>query len=323
MIGSCLIDFIGVPAGCVGDGNPPPPSGLFINDFPGVDGVLLQQLADVDKPGFRDVWRKVEKRAAARFIGDYTIGLSRYRRVSRDFEQVLDGVISQNEFTDGVNLAKVKIEHCRTDYVAIFIESITFYSDQDAGYGYLYITDELGYVVEEIETPEVRRGLNRVKVEREYWSNMERPARYLQLTVANANLAKVRRGGNGWGCGCYDDCRASNVSDQPVEVDLEVYENSAIIVNYRIRCSIERYICEIRQDIAYSFGLLCAMELCKEQLASVKHTAASMNKEEARNNLERLETEYKARLASDISVLLPGVSACFECDGIVSFKTFI
>lgn len=63
---TCLIDYIGVN-GC---GQAVPPSGIYINELPGVELKMIDKIADPEQVNFLGVWADVQKRAARRFGND-------------------------------------------------------------------------------------------------------------------------------------------------------------------------------------------------------------------------------------------------------------
>jgi hypothetical protein len=121
---TCLIDHIGVD-GCDQDA---PPSGIYINELPGIELKMIDKIADADQVNFLGVWSDVQKRAARRFVREVNAEFNQRYKLKTLTQSVNIGKVIGSTVTapaTNYNGGVLELEREENDYVNSNLQVIT------------------------------------------------------------------------------------------------------------------------------------------------------------------------------------------------------
>jgi len=130
---NCLTDYVGL-RGC---GDTTPPSGLYVNDLPGISNEILVKLTNQENATYVDVWNMIQQRAGLRFSLDVREAMGKHYKLN----SLMQGINVGNDVggasvSTPANLAGFTIEMIDANYefvpsplASIHLQQIVFYSD--------------------------------------------------------------------------------------------------------------------------------------------------------------------------------------------------
>jgi hypothetical protein len=130
---NCLTDYVGL-RGC---GDTTPPSGLYVNDLPGISNEILVKLTNQETATYVDVWNMIQQRAGLRFSLDVREAMGKHYKLNSLMQGINVGNdIGAASVSIPANLAGYTIEMIDANYefvpsplASIHLQQIVFYSD--------------------------------------------------------------------------------------------------------------------------------------------------------------------------------------------------
>jgi len=130
----CLDNYIGL-RGC---GSTTPPSGLYVNDLPGMSLENLVTLTNTDEPTYTDIWTMVQTRAQQRFSLDVREAMGKHYKLN----SLMQGINVGNDvgslaastpaqyagFT--IELIDQNYDFVPSPFASIHVQQIVFFADQ-------------------------------------------------------------------------------------------------------------------------------------------------------------------------------------------------
>lgn len=344
----CLIDQIGVK-GC---SQPTAPSGLFINDLPGITLKSLDKIASEDDGNFLGVWATVQKRAAVRFRKEVIAAFAKRYRLKTITTSIDTG--RQADLTSSVapvtnfNGLIAELEHEDAQFTGsnlqqIYIANAAMY-DKFGGNPLSIVVFDLDLGIE-IFTASIATSVKGWNV---FAVNTAFDARrvfvyYSQKlhTTINQPFQNVKNAVNSGGCwGVYSshcDCGfrvKAGVQVGATDPSQVVETNDAFGFQVQIsaKCSFEKIICRNIDCFINAFWYLCAVELMNERLYSDRlneFTVFDRNKAQELHDL--FQIQYQGGLVNDITepgelpLAIAGINlslqdCCLECNAGSSFQ---
>lgn len=349
----CLIDLIGVK-GC---SQPTPPSGLFINDLPGITLKSLDKIASEDDGNFLGVWATIQKRAAIRFRRDVVAKLAkRYRlktiTTSIDTGRKADltssvapvtnfnGLIAElNQEGDtfiGSNFQQIYVE-----LVAIFDKfggNPLSFAVFDLDLGIELYTDSLAVSAKGWNVINVRQSFDARRVYIYYPQKLH--------TTINQPFQDVKNAVNTNGCWhiCSSHCGCDFTVKSGVQVGATdpslVVENNDIFglqVQISAKCELEKLICRNINCFINAWWYLCGIELMNERIFSDRLNEFTVfDRNKAQQLHDKFVIDYQGGLIEqpngnqifrkgELGLAIKGINldladCCIECDAGVSMQ---
>jgi hypothetical protein len=133
---NCLTDYVGL-RGC---GDTTPPSGLYVNDLPGISNEILVKLTNQENATYVDVWNMIQQRAGLRFSLDVREAMGKHYKlnslmqginVGNDVGGIATTVPASAEYVGfSIELIDANYEYVPSPLASIHIQQIVFYADQ-------------------------------------------------------------------------------------------------------------------------------------------------------------------------------------------------
>jgi hypothetical protein len=132
---NCLNDYVGL-RGC---GDTTPPSGLYVNDLPGISNEILVKLTNQENATYVDVWNMIQQRAGLRFSLDVREAMGKHYKLN----SLMQGINVGNDVggiaaTRPVGFAGFTIEMIDSNYeyvpsplASIHVQQLVLWADQN------------------------------------------------------------------------------------------------------------------------------------------------------------------------------------------------
>jgi hypothetical protein len=325
----CLQDYIGL-RGC---GTTTPPSGLYINDLPGISLKQLVALTNEEEATYVDLWNMIQRRAQNRF--------------NLDVRQAMGNHYKMKSLLQGINLGNVigSTTTASTDYLGFTIELIESpdYQYVPSPLASIHIQDLYYYAppgqgiltvdlhVQDINTGQVlwnevanvTDGWNTIPVNTTFHNNYAVNSWQLVVyfdtlnaqTVVDMNLPF-----NHTIPGCCDVRiqGAAFDSGQPVTYSSST---SGLSGTFTIVCNWESLICQNKTVFSRAYWFLLGIELLTEQLYSTKlNQFTTVNLQRCKELREEYQVEYMKALEQIAGGFKLACDCCIECNEQVQLR---
>lgn len=328
---NCLTDYIGL-RGC---GAAVPPSGLYVNDLPGISLKQLVNLTNEEETSYSSLWSMLQGRAQQRFSLDVREAMGKHYRMRSMLQgvnignQIGDPVAIPGElmgFTIELNEAS-DYEYVPSPLASIHIQDLRFYASDAANQQYFQIWDINTNTMLWSTQVDLVVGWNTIPVN----------------TTFHNNYAV-----NSWRIGCFHfvtDMSGAYTLDAPYShtipgcCDVRVQGASAgtptifdpyiqygsntygLSGTFSIVCSWDAVICQNKTLFSRAFWYLTGIELLTETLYSTKlnlFTTVNLQR------IEKLREEYQVEYMKSLEQVAGGFDlscdCCIDCAGQVQLR---
>lgn len=328
----CLDNYIGL-RGC---GSTTPPSGLYVNDLPGMSLENLVTLTNTDEPTYSDIWNMVQTRAQQRFGLDVRQEMGKHYKLNT----LMQGINVGNDvgslaasvpggyvgFT--IELIDENYEFVPSPFASIHVQQIKFYCDSDVNGITFQILDldattYTGGAVRWSSTVDIFEGENVIEVNQTFHNLYISPSWRLAVVVSTTNLAGL----------VYDmnlpynrsmmsccDVRVQGISNDGAG---NLFGNNTYGVSgiFSIVCNWNAMICQNKTLFSRAYWYLLGIEVLTEQLYSSKlNQFTTVNLQRLNDLRAEYQVEYNKSLEQAASGLKLSCDCCIECNESVQLR---
>jgi len=333
---NCLTDYIGLK-GCGATGIAP--SGLFINDLPGITLKSFASIAEAEQNGFTGVWNDVQERAIRKLQGDIRAKLSQKYKLNEIIDSVnlgksVDSALTRPVFTSETYAGFIyetneasDPDYIRSPLTAPFVQELWLYVDGDLAGS---TTDVKVFDLdsgEELWTKNITliAGYNVIKVNTTFNNAPYSASRriFCAYTIAtstdpvnpyssliNSNLNWVSCcGGRVMGATSGDITEGTGVT---ITEGTDSFGLSGIV---GIRCGWNGLICNNKDIIATALWYACGIATMEEQILSNRvNTFTTTAIPRAKEALMYFEKEYLKEIQNACDSIDLDCDQCLECN---------
>lgn len=315
----CFIDYVGLEY-CSSDA---PVSEFYINQMPGISVKSLDNIATAEKKNFRKVWDDIQSRAAVIFKNELLNELSNRVKVSLSYSTARFGQFP-NEYlpaTDSDSLVGIRIYGNLYQFFNLNLFNFDFYSllPVTAAKFYLYDVNQ-SKVLKEI-TVNLIQGFNTIDLNF-LFTEPRYQTTTLFLCYDSDQVKTITTLGN-YPESSFHDSRMYAVGARvngkgAVNTNTLISANGSggISIRYSIECSMEAYLCTIRNPFLMPWVYLLCSEFIKEKLHSdrLNRYTSDLTIDEGSALIIDYEMKFRNQLATIIyNIKLPN-NQCFHCN---------
>jgi len=329
---TCLQDYIGL-RGC---GAAVPPSGLYVNDLPGISLKQLVNLTNEEETTYVQLWDVIQKRAMNRFSLDVREAMGKYYKLNSLMQGVnlgkqLDGPLSRpsQEFI-GFTIELIDnatYEYAPSPLASIHIQEILFYASENINGAIFKIYDISTGTELMTKTVNLITGWNTIPINTTFHNNYSvnswRIGCFYFDTQDLPDIYSLQLPTNHQIPGCCDiRVRGALASVIPIDDSIEFTSNSyGLTGTFSIVCSWDAVICQNKTLFSRAFWYLCGIELLTEQLYSTKlNLFTTTNLQRAKELREEYQVEYAKSLEQVAGGFKLNCDCCIDCAGQVQLR---
>lgn len=328
---TCLQDYIGL-RGC---GAAVPPSGLYVNDLPGISLKQLVNLTNEEETTYVQLWDVIQKRAMNRFSLDVREAMGKHYRMRSMLQGMnLGNQIGENVGSPGQDWLGFTIELIESsdyEYVpsplaSIHIQELRFWSEVNWNGAIFKIFDisnglELWYT-----TIDLIQGWNTIQVNTTFHNNYAvnswRVGAFYFDTGDIPVFKSLETPYSHTIPGCCD-VRVRGAYGGPAYDPALFYGSNTygLTGTFSIVCSWDAVICQNKTLFSRAFWYLCGIELLTEQLYSTKlNLFTTTNLQRSKELREEYQVEYSKSLEQVAGGFKLNCDCCIDCAGQVQLR---
>jgi len=318
---NCLTDYIGL-RGC---SSAIPPSGLYVNDLPGISLKQIVSLTNEEEKTYLDLWDMIQRRAQNRFSLDVREQMSKAYKIKS-----INQGININGISAGTGTAtkpsntyygfSLEYDTMDTGYVPspltyMHIQQINFFSEISGNYTINFIDIDTKRTLYSINNF-INIGLNLIEVNTTF-NNVGRLFVGIQIPE-NDNYTSIKSTDNYWNGCCGVLVRGATYYDDVASFGTELFGFSPI---FTIGCSWDGLICQNKNIFSRALWYLLGIEVLTEVIYSTKlNQFTTVNLQKA----NELRTEYQVEYMKSLTQVAEGMNldcdCCLECSGSVQLR---
>lgn len=326
----CLDNYIGL-RGC---GSTTPPSGLYVNDLPGMSLENLVTLTNTDEPTYTDIWTMVQTRAQQRFSLDVRQEMGKHYKlntlmqginVGNDVGSLAPSLPVASGFTGfSIELIDQNYQFVPSPFASIHIQQIVFYADQSYSPAQFRIIDidtgeSLGIYIQDVSA-----GKNVIEVNTTFHNLYINPSWRLAVVVnvgSVTNLLDLVLPYNRSMMSCCDvrlQGYTLDLNTNTTSFGSNTYGMSGI---FSIVCNWDAMICQNKTLFSRAYWYLLGIEVLTEQLYSSKlNQFTTVNLQRLNDLRAEYQVEYNKSLEQAASGLKLSCDCCIECNESVQLR---
>lgn len=320
----CLRDHIGLNY-C---GNTTtPPSGVYINDLPGVSLRLMTSLTDEETATFISLWTMIQKRAEMRFATDVRAAMNKYFRISTVNQSTTLGKNITGTATASSGLKGFTIElsdepdFTPSPLTYIHVQTLFFYADAaDAAETKTITIWDLNTGTQLYTTTKVlAAGWNTIPVNQSFTNSFNRvPLQiFCAINTANTSVYSMTPPSDiAINC-CGARVRAASTAETSAitESDLTFGSDTAGLSGiFSVNCAWDGLVCTNKEPFTRAYWYLLGVELMTELMYSAKVNSYTTID---RSRMIELRNEYGAEYSKEMEQVCSNIKldcdCCIEC----------
>ena len=337
---TCLQDYIGL-RGC---GAAVPPSGLYVNDLPGISLKQLVNLTNEEETTYVQLWDVIQKRAMNRFSLDVREAMGKYYKLN----SLMQGVNLGKQGIDGTGQAVSDIftragfiiqlnESANYEYVpsplaSIHIQELWFYGFEGTTHNFqiwdAYSTEQLKLITH----TNLFDGWNKIEINQTFHNNYQQNSWALAVLVLPALGVNSQKYLYNFSASTnFNVTSCCNVKISGFLTGTEAgqynwFQNTTsntygLSGTFSIVCSWDAVICQNKTLFSRAFWYLCGIELLTEQLYSTKlNLFTTTNLQRAKELREEYQVEYAKSLEQVAGGFKLNCDCCIDCAGQVQLR---
>lgn len=332
---TCLQDYIGL-RGC---GAAVPPSGLYVNDLPGISLKQLVNLTNEEETTYVQLWDVIQKRAMNRFSLDVREAMGKHYKLNSLMQGVnlgnqvgtlvvdnWPGLLGYNGFVIEL-IDNPSYQYTPSPLASIHVQELRFYAPMSA--------QNQNFIIFDINTGEL------------LWNT------FVNISANTFNIIPVNKtfhnnySVNSWRIGCFFldqgditnyynfdlpnnhtvpgccDIRVTGAyGDGPSDPYFQYTSKTyGLTGTFSIVCSWDAVICQNKTLFSRAFWYLCGIELLTEQLYSTKlNLFTTTNLQRAKELREEYQVEYAKSLEQVAGGFKLDCDCCIDCAGQVQLR---
>lgn len=332
---TCLQDYIGL-RGC---GAAVPPSGLYVNDLPGISLKQLVNLTNEEETTYVQLWDVIQKRAMNRFSLDVREAMGKYYKLNSLMQGVNLGSqigslvngwpepLAMHGFTIELTESS-SYEYVPSPLASIHIQELRFYANASANNQAFYIFDlNTNQTIWFSGSVNLSSGWNTIQVNQTFHNNYNSNSFrigcfYEDVGDLNAH-ANFETPHNHTIPGCCDVRIKGGYAHSAIWDDNFVSTSNTygLTGTFSIVCSWDAVICQNKTLFSRAFWYLCGIELLTEQLYSTKlNLFTTTNLQRAKELREEYQVEYAKSLEQVAGGFKLNCDCCIDCAGQVQLR---
>lgn len=332
---TCLQDYIGL-RGC---GAAVPPSGLYVNDLPGISLKQLVNLTNEEETTYVQLWDVIQKRAMNRFSLDVREAMGKYYKLN----SLMQGVNLGNQVGDivsgfpaalGIHGFTIELtesssyEYVPSPLASIHVQELRFFSNNTANNQQFKIYDlNTNQILWFSDSVNLVQGINYIPVNKtfhnNYHSNSFRIGCFYEDTGDLNGYYSFETPNNHTIPGCCDvRIKGGYAFGLPLDDYFVTTSNTyGLTGTFSIVCSWDAVICQNKTLFSRAFWYLTGIELLTEQLYSTKlNLFTTTNLQRAKELREEYQVEYAKSLEQVAGGFKLNCDCCIDCAGQVQLR---
>jgi len=316
---NCLTDYIGL-RGC---SSTIPPSGLYVNDLPGISLKQIVSLTNEEEKTYLDLWEMIQRRGQNRFSLDVREQMNKSYKIKSINQGInVDGYSAGTETFPTLAMYGFTIEYDTMDtgYVPspltyMHIQQIKFYSEISGTYALDFINIDAKQTIYSISL-DLNVGFNIIEVNTTF-NNVARLFVGIQLD-GGLDYTSIKAPSDYWtGC-CGALVRGATYNGSQFSYGNELYGFSPI---FTIGCSWDGLICQNKNIFSRALWYLLGIEVLTEVIYSTKlNQFTTVNLQKANELRTEYQVEYMKALEQICSGMNLDCDCCLECSGSVQLR---
>jgi len=339
---TCLQDYIGL-RGC---GAAVPPSGLYVNDLPGISLKQLVNLTNEEETTYVQLWDVIQKRAMNRFSLDVREAMGKHYKLN----SLMQGVNLGKQGIDGTGQAITDIntkagfiiqlnESANYEYVpspltSIHIQEIWFFSGAGNVHTFLIWDPYTNEILKNVQHTNLLDGWNKIEINQTFHNNYQQNSWALAVMVlpavgpdSSGYLYNKETPNNFDVPTCCNVKISGFLTDTPTDPYINDFLQNTTSNTYgltgtfSIVCSWDAVICQNKTLFSRAFWYLTGIELLTEQLYSTKlNLFTTTNLQRAKELREEYQVEYAKSLEQVAGGFKLNCDCCIDCAGQVQLR---
>ena len=316
---NCLTDYIGL-RGC---SSAIPPSGLYVNDLPGISLKQIVSLTNEEEKTYQDLWEMIQRRAQNRFSLDVREQMGKSYKIKSINQGInVDGYSAGTGSFPTLAAYGFTIEYDTMDtgnvpspLTYIHIQQIKFYSEISGTYALDFINIDALQTVYSISVT-INPGVNIIEVNTTF-NNVGRLFVGIALDQG-LDYTSIKAPSDYWtGC-CGALVRGAKFENNVFSFGNELYGFSPI---FTIGCSWDGLICQNKNIFSRALWYLLGIEVLTEVIYSTKlNQFTTVNLQKANDLRTEYQVEYMKALEQICSGMNLDCDCCLECSGSVQLR---
>ena len=316
---NCLTDYIGL-RGC---SSAIPPSGLYVNDLPGISLKQIVSLTNEEEKTYQDLWEMIQRRAQNRFSLDVREQMGKSYKIKSINQGInVDGYSAGTGSFPALATYGFTIEYDTMDtgnvpspLTYIHIQQIKFYSEISGTYALDFINIDALQTVYSISVT-INPGINIIEVNTTF-NNVGRLFVGIALDQG-LDYTSIKAPSDYWtGC-CGALVRGAKFENNVFSFGNELYGFSPI---FTIGCSWDGLICQNKNIFSRALWYLLGIEVLTEVIYSTKlNQFTTVNLQKANDLRTEYQVEYMKALEQICSGMNLDCDCCLECSGSVQLR---
>ena len=316
---NCLTDYIGL-RGC---SSAIPPSGLYVNDLPGISLKQIVSLTNEEEKTYQDLWEMIQRRAQNRFSLDVREQMGKSYKIKSINQGInVDGYSAGTGSFPALATYGFTIEYDTMDtgnvpspLTYIHIQQIKFYSEISGTYALDFINIDALQTIYSISVT-INPGINIIEVNTTF-NNVGRLFVGIALDQG-LDYTSIKAPSDYWtGC-CGALVRGAKFENNVFSFGNELYGFSPI---FTIGCSWDGLICQNKNIFSRALWYLLGIEVLTEVIYSTKlNQFTTVNLQKANDLRTEYQVEYMKALEQICSGMNLDCDCCLECSGSVQLR---
>lgn len=318
---SCLNNYIGIQGVT---GYDYPTSKTFVNGLPGITTDILEEISNEDDYTIQLAWADILNRAIARLESDINNWAPKNFLNYSHLDNNTTGQFDDLENIDTSNKYNGWYFDMSTysKNLNIQFNSVDIYT-RNSGQDYIYIFNaSTGAQLEKLNFSFKDNQINTLYIAKEYpvW-------KYPNLFIAYDanNVQAIVSQDEFIGEWDYISKREVSTGTSPQKDNLSGADETGMVLNYNLLCSIDNFVCHRRELFKDSFWYLLGTEFCNERLFSDRiNRYTLLNRDEAIQMRDQFDAEYKSKISGVLrGVKMRNNDECFVCNRAVNHRTML
>lgn len=326
---ACLQGYIGLRTAC---GLPTPTGSIYVDDLPGIDRQVLQDIAGPEQESFAGVWQRIEARSLLAFWTGIQSAIGPELRLNESVYWGEAGFfrepLSLHPF--GAQWRGISFELCHSSLTELRVVSARLYAPVATQIDLKVFDLHTGTEIDSLPWS-LEEGWNTLTIDKTYVANPRHQRLFIAYDGEQLQSAKS------WvnpSCECADWLNCDEIGllyvrggvidkTQPVTYNYlgESGDTYGLHLEFDLRCGLERYICRNRDRYALSLRYMMASEVMRERLSSRRiNSATAVNRENVEAMRDDYYKQYMEQLKQTVEALPLPLDICIECDPIVHKK---
>ena len=337
---TCLQDYIGL-RGC---GAAVPPSGLYVNDLPGISLKQLVNLTNEEETTYVQLWDVIQKRAMNRFSLDVREAMGKHYKLN----SLMQGVNMGNQVGSKVSkptnpvrniwgftiemIDNPTYEYTPSPLASIYVQELRFYSHAVVADFSIGIFDLNTGLLLLLKQQNLNPGWNTIPINQIFHNNYSVNSwslfcGYFFSTYEN-DYYNYELPSSHQIPGCCDvRLRGAQFTGTAQLITPSItnpsYDSNSYGLSgtFSIVCSWDAVICQNKTLFSRAFWYLCGIELLTEQLYSTKlNLFTTTNLQRAKELREEYQVEYAKSLEQVAGGFKLNCDCCIDCAGQVQLR---